>query len=335
MPNQKVKIDDIAKKAQVSIATVSRIINNKGNIKPETKQKVVEAMNELNFTPKATSMLSNSSSKVILLCIPNSNNPFNAPVIDGIQSAARRQGYNVLILQTKDYYTRSSDFSDILKNNSIAGIIIMSSIPQQSLLEELSFRCPIVMCSEYAENYNISYVSIDDVASAKKAVNYLISTGRTKIGLINSTPFFKYSRHREKGYTIALNEAGLEINPSWICHLSTVDYSMALANALHILSLPSRPDAFFACSDVYAFAIVNASHQLGFRVPDDISVVGFDNIELSIMCTPAITTIEQPCFQLGYQSCELLLEKIKNPNVETKQILLNTELIVRDTTTLT
>lgn len=334
MKNSKVTVTDIASKAQVSIATVSRIINNKGSITPKTRQRVYDAMEELGFTPKTSSMLSTATSKVILLCIPTFNNPFNAPVIDGIQRAAHSQKYDVLILETNNYYSRSEDFENILKNNSIAGILIMSSIPQQALLEELSFRCPIVMCSEYAENFSVSYVSIDDVAAAKKAVKYLISTGRKKIGLINSNSSFKYARHREKGYTIALEEANFEINPSWIVHLSTINYSMAVSNIRHILTLPNRPDALFACSDVFAVAAVNVATELGLNVPEDVSIIGFDNIDLSVMCNPPITTIEQPCFQLGYQSCELLLEKIKNPSVEAKQILLNTELIVRGSTTL-
>lgn len=334
MNSDKVTIREIADMANVSIATVSRIINHKDNVKPATKKKVIKAMEELHFLPKSLPPLSNADSKIILICIPDLNNPFNNPIISGIQKAADTQGYDVLILQARNLYTDSNDYTNILKNASISGILILASVPQPELLSELALRCPVVMCSEYAEDYGVSYVSIDDVAASRKAVNYLISTGRKKIGFINGNMNFKYSRHREKGYMEALNAAALEVNPAWIAHLSAIDYQLGLSSAYHMLSLPNRPDAIFACSDLLAAGVINAARQLNLNVPHDVSVVGFDNIELTTMITPTITTIEQPCFQIGYQSCELLIEKINNPQTEIKQIMLDTELIVRDSTVL-
>lgn len=334
MTRKKVTISEIARHANVSIATVSRIINGKDKVKAETRQKVLSVMNELNFIPPLTTTLSDGSSKVILVCIPGFENPFNSPVIDGVQKAAYERGYEVLILQSRDYYTDSIDYQNILKQNSIAGIIIVASVPNSDLLDELSFRCPVVMCSEYVEKYGISYVSIDDVAAAKNAVKYLISTGRKKIGFINSNLNFKYSRHRLKGYLQALQEADLEINPDWTVNIASINYQMALANATHILSLPNHPDAFFTCSDVFAVSAVNAAKKLGLNVPRDVSVVGFDDIETAIMSDPPLTTVAQPCFQLGFQACELLIAKIINPQTADKQIILNTNLIVRESTTL-
>ena len=335
MGKQKPTIQDVADMADVSIATVSRIINNKGNIKPSTLEKVELAMKELNFIPKTLSMLSEAQSKIIMVCVPNLDNPFNSPVLEGIHRCAHANGYHVLILETRDRYSRSEDFEELIRNNSIAGMVIMSNMPQQKILEDLSFRCPTVMCSEYAENYDrVSYVSIDDSAASKKAVDYLISTGREKISLINTNLSFKYARHREKGYRQALEQAGLPVRPEWIIHLSTTDYKLAFSNIYHMLSQADRPDAIFATSDVYGVAAINAAHELGLLVPEDRSVVGFDNIDLSVMCIPPLTTIEQPCFQIGYQSCELLIDKIINPASSSKQILLNTELIVRGSTLL-
>lgn len=334
MKQNKITIEEIARRANVSIATVSRVINHKDKVKPETKQKVMAVIEELKFYPKTSAPLSNAASRVILVCVPEFHNPFNSPVIEGIQKSARSRGYDVLFLQSRDFYTSIDDYSNILKNYSIAGILIVASVPNAKLIDELMFRCPVVMCSEYAENYGISYVSIDDVAAAKKAVNYLISTGRRKIGFINSNLNFKYARHREKGYKEALTTAGLEINPNWIAHISTINYKMALSSCSYILGLPDHPDALFACSDVFAVGAVNAARQLGLNVPHDVSIIGFDDVELAIMTSPTITTVRQPCFQLGYQSCELLVDKIETPTLEDKQIILDTELVVRDSTIL-
>lgn len=332
--NDKITIEQVAELSGVSIATVSRIINNKGNVKQETRDKVLSTMEKLNFKPKISSVLTDSNSKLILMCVPDFQNPFNSPVINGVQQAAHENDYDVLLLQSKNYYTDQEDYTNILKNNSFAGILILCSVANNNILEELSLRCPVVMCSEYAENYGVSYVSIDDVASSKTAVNYLISTGCKKIGFINCSNKFRYARHREKGFRQALSESNLEINPNWIANISSINYNLALSRATHILSLPDRPDGIFASSDVFGLAVIKAAHNLGLRVPEDVSVVGFDNIDFSTMSTPSLTTIDQPTYQLGYQSCELLIEKIKNPNTLDKQIILNTELIVRDSTKL-
>lgn len=332
--NDKITIEQIAELSGVSIATVSRIINNKGNVKQETREKVLATMEKLHFKPKVSSVLTDSNSKLILMCVPDFQNPFNSPVINGVQQAAHENGYDVLLLQSKNYYTDQEDYTNILKNNSFAGILILCSVANNSILEELSLRCPVVMCSEYAENYGVSYVSIDDVASSKTAVNYLIATGCKKIGFINCSDKFRYARHREKGFRQALEESGLEVNPNWIANVSSINYNLALSRATHILSLPDRPDGIFTSSDVFGLAVIKAANNLGLRVPEDVSVVGFDNIDFSTMSTPSLTTIDQPTYQLGYQSCELLVEKIKNPNTLDKQIILNTELIVRDSTKL-
>ncbi len=335
MRKHKITMQDVANRADVSIATVSRIINNKGGVAPHTYEKVQFAIKELNFVPRGSSMFPESENKLLLVCVPNLDNPFNSPVLDGIHQCAYANGYHVLILETKDRYTRSEDFEKLIKNHPIAGMIIMSSIPQQKILEDLSLYCPTVMCSEYAENSSqVSYVSIDDSSASKKAVEYLISTGCKKIALVNTSLSFKYARHREKGYYQELNENHLPLNPDWVVHLSKTDYNLAYSSIYHMLDHEVRPDAIFATSDVYGIAAVNAARKLGLKVPDDVSVIGFDNIDLSIMCIPELTTIEQPCYQIGYQSCELLIDKIANPSTPSKQILLSTELIVRGSTLL-
>lgn len=331
---KKITIDEVAKKAHVSIATVSRIINNKDQVTEKTRQHVLRVMDEMDFVPKNTKALFSATSNVILLLIPDFENPFNAAIISGIQESAREHDMDVFVVQTKNYYTEHRHFINILKNNSIAGIIILAPAPHKSLLDELCHSCPVVMCSEYAEDYGVSYVTINDIESAKSAVNYLISTGRRKIGLINSNLKYKYARHRERGYKQALETAGLEIREDFIAHISAIDYSSALSSATHILGLPDRPDAFFAVSDVFATGVIVAAKKLGLRVPEDVSVVGFDNIELSNMTEPPITTIEQPAHQLGYQAAEMLIEKIRKPDMADKQIILDTHLVVRGSTTL-
>jgi DNA-binding LacI/PurR family transcriptional regulator len=200
------------------------------------------------------------------------------------------------------------------------------------LLELLTRSCPIVMSSEYNDIEGISFVSIDDFTASYRATEYLISRGCKKIGFLNSQLRHQYARHREQGYKKALEKAGLEQREDWLAHISAVDYSIALSYVTNILSLPEHPDSFFAISDVFAVAAIHAAKRKGLQVPKDISVIGFDNIPVSSMTDPPITTIEQPGIQIGDQSFELLLEKINNPLTPKKKILLDTELIVRGST---
>ncbi|MFI3214175.1 MAG: LacI family DNA-binding transcriptional regulator [Eubacteriales bacterium] len=329
---KKVTIEEIAQRANVSIATVSRIINNKGSVKEDTRQNILNIMNEMNFSPKTHSILADSKSKCILLCVPDFHNPFIGSVINGIQTCARTNGYTILVMQ--DNPIIGINYEELLKNISIAGIIVFCSIPNAKSLEDLSLRCPIVVCSERAENHSISHVVIDDKQSAYTAVNYLISTGCEKIALFNCSKNYKYARYREEGYLEAMNDANLKIDPEMMINISSVDYKLAYSNAVLLLSNEKKPDAIFACSDVFAVAIISAANKLGIKIPQELSVIGFDNTYLSTMSEPTLTTIAQPSYQLGFQSCEILLDKILNDNSTLKQITLETELIVRKSTKL-
>lgn len=336
MRKKGVTIEEVARAAGVSTATISRIINNKANVTRETREHVIEVMHELGYKAPGLRPLSDPACHTILVCVPDLTNPFSGTVLNGIRQAAHQDGYDVLILQSKDYYTKIDDFSDVFREQSIAGVIILSPVAEtdRQLLSALSLRCPVVMCSEYAENFGVSFVSINDDAAAKKAVSYLYSTGCRKIGLLNALSKFKYARHREKGYRKTLEDSVLRVNEAWVAHIPSISYDLAYSTTLHMLQLPDRPDALFCCSDVFGIAAVNAAKSLGLKVPGDISVIGFDNVDIARMCDPELTTIAQPLEQMGFQACSLLIEKIQSPSAIDRQIILNTELIIRGSTRL-
>jgi DNA-binding LacI/PurR family transcriptional regulator len=332
MENSKMTIKEIADMAGVSIATVSRVMNHKTTVKEDTQRKILEVMKRVNFNPSSV-LLTDSTSRTILLCVNQLNNPFHSLVIDGIQKSARQNNYRAFVMQAQEVYFTFEDFKDVLQNHSFAGIILLTGVADIELLDMLSKSCPVIMCSEKCEVNNISFVCIDDVQAARKATEYLISIGCTKIALLNSSLQFQFIRNRESGYREAIEKAGLEKNEDWIVHISpTGNYNLAYSYALNLLALPNRPDAVFATSDVFATAVIRAAKHLRLRVPEDIAVIGFDNIEIASMVDPAITTIEQPAEQIGFQACELLLEKIQNPMTRKKQIILDTKLIVREST---
>lgn len=320
----------IAQKAGVSIATVSRFLNDTGNVSPATRQKVLQAIRDLEYD----SVLSRPETvlKTILVLVPDFVNPFYASVIDGIQKTAHENHFEIFLVQTKDVYHNSSYYLSLVKRGNFSGILLLCSTPPSALLSVLEHQCPVVMCCEYPEDHPCSYVSIDDVTAAYRAVKYLISTGCRKIGFVNCSLKYKYARHRREGYLRALEDSGLVFNPEWYVTVPTIDYTLAYSSILQTLNTDSLPDAFFTCSDVYAAATINAAQNLGIRVPEDLSVIGVDNVEASRMTHPTITTISQPGYQLGRQACSILVEKISVPETPHRQILLHTELIIREST---
>lgn len=330
MTKTKVTITDIAAKAGVSIATVSRIINQKDNVTFSTRNKVLQAMKELEYDSAIVS--SAPSYQTILVLVPDFANPFYASIIDGIQQTAHENDFEIFLIPTKDLYTNTTHLTNLIRKEGFKGVLWLSSSPPTNLLSLIEHYCPIVMCCEYPEDYTCSYISIDDDAAAYKAVNYLISTNCKNIGFINCNLKYKYARHRRNGYLHALEDAGLTYHPEWNISIPYIDYSLAYSAILQTLNTNHLPDAFFACSDVFAAAAINAAQHLGIRIPEDLSVIGFDNVETSKLTLPTITTIGQPGFQMGQQSCSILVDKIQNPELPDRHILLNTELIIRGST---
>lgn len=327
-----VTIKDIATKANVSIATVSRVLNNIGQVKPETRETVITVAEELGYYKKNISNAIKESSNTILMIIPDFENPFTSSVMNGVLDSINHNKYKIIFVSVKNFNNTLEDYLQFCNELSLAGIISLSSIPNPSIIEALGRNYPMVMCSEYPENNTLSFVSIDDDKASSIAVEYLLSLGRDKIALINNSTKNKYARHRQKGYLRTMKEHNATINESWILNLNKIDYSLAFTNIQSILKQEDKPNAIFAVSDTYAVAAVNAVKSMGLRVPEDISVVGFDNESVSMMSVPSITTIMQPAYNIGYQSAELLFEIITNPAMEQKQIIFDTELIVRDST---
>lgn len=326
----KMTIDEVASLAGVSIATVSRVLNNTDKVKAATRKKVLDVIEDLGYRPN--NMYDSTSSTNILLHVPRISNPFYISIIDGAQAAAAKRGFNLLLSQSYNNDLKFTDFESIFKTKSIAGLILLHTISDPDFFEKLSVYCPIVQCCEFNESSDASYVTIDDFSAAKTATNYLLSTGCEKIAIMNGTLDYKFARQREAGYIEALKSAVKEINTNWILHLPDSNFDIALTNAMQILKQDDRPDAFFAVSDVLAAAVIKAAHRLGLNVPYDVSVVGFDNTDISLMTEPSITTISQPCFQMGFLSCNLLIDKIIEPSLANKHLVLDTEFIIRDST---
>lgn len=330
--SKNITVNDIALASDVSIATVSRVLNNNKSVGEKTRATVLAVAEELGYYKKTISDNISESKKTIVMFVPDFVNPFTSTIISGVLASANEHSYKVIFAHTANFDNTLSDYLNFLSTISPRGIISLSSVPNINIVEAISRRYPIVMCSEYPDNYPLSFVSIDDVKAAETATNYLILIGKNKIAMINGSLKNKYARHRQKGFIKTLENNNMVVNHDWILNLSKVEYKLAFSNILSLLTEKERPNAIFAASDVYAIAAVNAAKSLGIKIPEELAVIGFDNESISIMSAPSITTIMQPSYQIGYQSMELLIEQINSKVYKDRQIILDTELIVREST---
>lgn len=329
--SKKITYSAIAEASGISIATISRVINNSDNVREETKNTVIQAMKHLGFDTTSIEMGSSKSDDLILFNIPSLDNPFYSLIIQGAKAAAQRNGYNMLVNEDPIDEKSFESFTDLLKKTNAAGLITTNCIPR-STLKKLNECIPIVQCCECIPSLDIPYITIDDVSASRNAVEHLLSLGKRRIAFINGPLEYKYAQDRLKGYLQALEQAQVKKDPEIIIQLQQISYDMAVSAAFQLLNSELRPDAFFASSDVYAAAVIKAVRRSSLSIPQDIAIVGFDNIELSTMCTPSITTVNQPKFQLGLHSCEMLIKRISGEQIPISKMYMETELIVRETT---
>ena len=328
--SDKITAAQIAKQADVSPATVSRFLNHRELVKEATVQKIEKAMKELGCELDIPEIrISAAEQPIIVLNIPGIENVFYQEVIRGARISAKAHGCHLLIHESSLKRSTLEDFCSLLVRVKAAGTIILNKISEDSL-KKIRSIVPLVQCCEYNEDANYPYVSINDVQAAEMATEYLLSCGRNKVAMINGPSSFKYAVKRQEGFLNILEREQITVPKQWVVQLPEVNYEMAYAAICRLLNADVRPNAFFTISDVFAAAAIRAAKRFHMRVPEDIMIVGFDNIEFSMMTIPSITTVNQPKMQMGYTACEMLLELMENPQEEVKSILLDTDLVIRE-----
>jgi alanine racemase len=326
-------INEVAKRAGMSVATVSRVLNNSANVSHESRKRVQEAIDALDYSPNMLgSNLRKMRSGQILVMVPTINNPFYSSVIEGIQSVAHFRGYRVLVANTYSDFEQLKHYIALMKQKLVDGVILLHPVPEECKLLISNKKYPIVQGSEFDAKLEIPYVGIDDVAATGAAITHLLSVGRTKIAMLNSDLRFRYALRRQEAFIKTLENAGLTYRQEWIKYASEIDFEMGLASATELLESGEYPDAIFCVSDVYAAACIKAVRNKGLRVPEDVAIVGFDNVAISVMTDPAITTVSQPMHRIGSDACKMLLNRIDQPDLIQPNIILPADLLVRQST---
>lgn len=322
-------IQQVAQIAGVSVATVSRVLNNVSSVSPKTRMKVENAIKELNYEPSMLGRnLRNSESRLLLVLIPSISNPFYTEIIKGIENVAIMNHYNILLCETDSDPQRENIYFLMVKNKLADGIISMDPAVNKEKLNELAENHSIILCSEYEEGGSIPYVTIDNELAAYHAVKHLIKLGNKNIALINSDERFLYARQRRNGYERALQEFDLPIRREWIIHTKQLEFENGVHAMRKLLLLKERPSAVFAVSDTLAIGALKEINGSGLNVPEDIAVVGFDKISFSNMTNPTLTTVAQPMYKMGTIAANMLINSIKGMKVES--IVLDHELVIRE-----
>lgn len=306
-------IEKVAHLAGVSKATVSRVLNQHPGVRPDTRKKVLAAINACDYQPNLLArQLRTAQSHMLLVLIPDITNPFCSRVVQGIEAAAEAQGYHILLCNSASQFQREAAYLALLTGKVVDGVITMDAATCLQELRALIGDAPWVQCAEYDPAIPASSVSIDNKEAASETVRYLAGKGRQRIALVNCDMRYLYSHQRESGYRDALQRLGLTW--SGVAYAENISCEAGSAALRELLAQPEPPDAVFTVSDVLAVGVIHAALEAGLRVPDDLAVVGFDGISFTSSLNPPLTTIEQPMNRMGERSVQLLLDRIRQPH---------------------
>lgn len=325
-------IKDIAKLSGTSVATVSRVINNDSKVRKDLKEKVLAVIKETNYIPNNMGRnLRKSKSEMILVMLPTLSNPFYSKILKGIEERANKLGYGVLLTVTHLQWKTEKKYLEMLQTRQVDGVISLFSELSINEIDDLASKYAFVQCCEYTEGAKLSYVTIDNQKAAYSAVNYLISHGHKKIGMISGSFYKNSEKSRENGYKRALIDAGLTFDDNYIIK-SNYKPESGMESCEKLLNLKEPPTAILTVSDTLAIGAIKYLKTSGIKVGEDIEVIGFDNASITKVYDPSISTVSQPRYDLGTVSVDLLIEKINDLSVVNKGIILPHELILRNST---
>jgi LacI family transcriptional regulator len=326
-------IKDIAHHLNISVSTVSRAMRDTHDVSSETKQRVLELALDLNYKPNynATALASGGSHNIGII-LPFITNYYFSTVITGIQEVAYRHGYNMVLFTTDDCPDKELSVAENLFISGLDGLLVCTSSCNSDHLQELVNKgMPLVFFDRVASAVKTSKVMQDDYNGAFEAVEHLIENGYEKIAHIAGPEGLMITERRLQGYLTALKKYHLPVREEWIIH-SGFSQDCGTADTIRLLECEEQPDAIFATNDRKAIGAILALKDRNVRIGKDIGVIGFTNDPMSALISPSLTTIAEPAFDIGKESCELLLNHIRKRNFIPEERILAGRLIVRQST---
>lgn len=333
MATERVTIVDVAKEANVSFATVSRVVNGKGNVSSATRERVQGAMLRTGYVANRQARgLAGGRYSVAGVLVPDLDSAYVFEVVRGIDEALAAASYDLMLYTTHRRTTRESAFVTSMTQGMIDGLLLILPFNPGAYLESVQQRgMPYVLIDHSGLGASGPSVGATNVAGGHDATAHLLSLGHRRIGLVTGIPRLGCAVDRQIGYERALTAAGIPLDPALV---RTGDFHQprGYEAARELLALPDPPTAIVAANDLTAFGAMDAVRDAGLRIPDDVSIVGFDDIAAASSVRPRLTTVRQPLGEMGRLATEMLLARITDPDRAAERVELPTELVVRDST---
>lgn len=326
-------IHDIAAQAGVSISTVSRVINNPSSVSIKTAQRVQKIIDQNGFVPYQNTVSRNKATNKILILLPTLSNPFFSLTANSIQSTLSASGYTSILGSTEYMEDTAAKYLRLLENQEVDGVVLYYSGQSPAYLEEIAARYPAVCIGNPLPNIQISSVSIDDYRATYEAADYLLKKGHTSIGLISG--YGSISMVRERGFYAACIDYGIVVNEDYIVrsdirHRGGFDYDSGSIAAEKLMNLPKPPTALLVLFDTQAIGATKYLLSKDIRPGQDIALIGYDNTPICRFFSPSISSIAQPCYEMGHVAARILLEQLADKDLTPQKITLPHELILRE-----
>jgi LacI family transcriptional regulator len=327
-----VTIYDVAREAGVSMATVSRVVNNNPNVKPQTRKKVFEAIERLGYRPNAVARgLASKKTTTVGVVIPDISNSIFAEVARGIEDIANMYHYNIILCNADKKKEKEIRVINTLLEKQVDGLLFMGGVVTEDHIQ--AFRTssvPVILCGTKDEGHSMPSVDIDHEMAAFDAVSYLVAQGHRNIGMISGTledPANGFARYQ--GYKKALEAAEIPLRENYV-RVGNYRYESGIEATKYFLELGERPTAIFSATDEMAIGAIHTIQDYGLKVPEDISVISIDNIRMASMVRPLLTTVAQPMYDIGAVSMRLLTKLMNKESPDNQQVVLPHEIIHRN-----
>lgn len=329
-------MQDVAREAGVSINTVSRALNDKPDVNADTKKRILEIADRLDYVPNFLAKgLVTKNTRTIGVIVSDNANPFFARIIKGIEDCARGRGYNIILCNTDEDYEREQEAVRLLRQRRVDGFLITltSTREKRTHIWELKrLEIPFVLLNRHIDDLMTDYVITDNIYGGYVAVRHLIRSGHKRIGYISGPLEISSAKERLQGYKKALLESNVEFDNSLV-RVSNLKMEDGYRVTQELLGLRDNPTAIFAYSDFLAIGALKAIEEADLNIPEDIALVGYDDIEFCEFLGVPLTTVRQPRYRIGQEGASILINRIERKSSEDlDQIILKPELVVRKST---
>ena len=325
-------LDDVATHARVSRATVSRVLNNNPSVNEALRARVLQAIHELGYQPnRAARRLRSNTSDVLGLIISDIENPFFISVVRGVEDAAYQQRMSVVLCNSDENPAKQQMYLRVMWAERVGGLIISPTHApgSQDLAELRQLGVPIVLLDRYTDSVDADAVVVDNAGGAQIAVHHLITLGYRRIATITGTLHLTTGAERYQGYLKALESAGIPFDRALV---RSGDFKIESGYRLmvELLSLAQPPEAVFVANNLMTLGALRAAHEKSVRIPEDVALVGFDDMPWSGQLCPPLTAVAQPTYELGQEAVRLLVRRREDPDASYHTVVLQPRLVVRE-----